>query len=156
MNSDDAKLLREANKAAFLKLLGHLGRKEFDAFQACLAEDLVQEWPYRPLPSLPERVVGAAVVRRLIETGMSDFDPYNYRIQTIHDLVDPQVVIAEYSSHSIYRRRQVPYENSYISVLHFRDGKLFHWTEYVNPLIVKEALLDDFEKTPEQRTGQTS
>lgn len=155
MNDNDSKVLREANKAAFVTLLGHLGRKEFDAFQACLAQDIVQDWPYRPLPNMPERVVGAAELRKLIETGMSDFDPYSYRLKIIHDLVDPQVVIAEYSSHSVYRRRQVPYENSYISILRFRDGKLVHWTEYVNPLIVKEALLDDFEKTPEQRTGRT-
>ncbi len=154
MNDQDSKLLREANKAAFLALLGHLGRKEFDAFQACLAQDMVQEWPYRPLPNMPERVVGAAAVRKLIETGMSDFDPYNYQIRVLHDLMDPEVVIAEYTSHSFYRTRQVAYENSYISILRFRDGKLVYWSEYVNPLVIKEALLDDFVKTPEQRTGR--
>jgi ketosteroid isomerase-like protein len=154
MSQANAQRLREANKAAFMKLLEHLGRKEFDAFEACLSEDMVQEWPYRPLPSLPERVVGASTVRRLIEAGMSDFDPYNYRITVIHDLVNPDLMIAEYTSHSFYRRRQVPYENKYISILRFRDGKLVHWTEYVNPLIVKEALLDDFGKTVGQRTGR--
>ena len=152
MDSVDADRLREANKALFIKLLGHLGRKEFDAFEACLAPDLVQEWPYLPLPNMPERVVGARTVRTLFETGMSDFDGYNYRIHTIHDLVDPNTVIAEYSSDSFYHRRQVPYANRYISVLKFRSGKLAYWSEYVNPLIIKEALLDDFEKTPEQRT----
>jgi uncharacterized protein len=154
MSEHDTKQLREANKAAFLALLGHLGRKEFDAFQASLAQDMVQEWPYRPLPNMPERLVGAAEVRKLIETGMSDFDPYNYRIRVLHDLVDPDMVIAEYTSHSVYLPRQVAYENSYISVLRFRDGKLVYWSEYVNPLVIKEALLDDFQKTPAQRTGR--
>ena len=154
MELEETSRQREANKAAFLKLLGHLGRKEFDAFEACLAPDMVQEWPYRPLPSMPERLVGARAVRELMETGMSDFDAYNYSVGQIHDLVDPHTVIAEYSSNSFYRRGQVPYANRYISVLRFRDGKLVYWSEYVNPLIIRQALLDDFEKTPEQRTGR--
>lgn len=154
-DNDTSAQLREANKAAFIELLGHLGRKQYDAFEACLAPDLVQVWPYRPLPSMPERLVGASAVRRLIETGMSDFDPYSYRIGVIHDLVDPQSLIAEYTSHSFFRPRQVPYENAYISILKFRDGKLCYWSEYVNPLIIKEALLDDFQKTPQERTGRS-
>jgi ketosteroid isomerase-like protein len=154
MELEEANRLREANKTAFLKLLGHLGRKEFEEFEACLAPDMVQEWPYRPLPSMPERVTGARAVRELIETGMSDFDAYNYSIPQIHDLLDPETIIAEYSSNSFYKRRRVPYANRYISILRFREGKLVYWSEYVNPLIIKEALLDDFEMTPEQRTGR--
>ena len=146
--------LRAANKALFLKVLGHLGRKEFDAFEACLAPDMTQEWPYRPLPTLPERVVGASSVRRLMEQGMSDFDPYNYQVLAVHELVDPAMLIAEYSSRSFYHRRGVPYENRYISILRFAQGQLAYWSEYVNPLVIKEALLDDFTRTIAQRTGE--
>ena len=150
---DEASRRREANKAAFLKLLGHLGRKEFDAFEACLADIFVQEWPYLPLPTLPSRLEGARVVRQTIEAGMSDFDAYDYQVIALHDMLDPDVLIAEYTSHSVYRRRGVPYSNRYISVLKFHDGKLTHWSEYVNPLIIKEALLDDFEKSIDARVG---
>jgi ketosteroid isomerase-like protein len=152
--TQDVATRREATKAAFLKLLGHLGRKEFDAFEACLAPDFVQEWPYLPLPTLPHRMEGAATARRAMETGMSDFDGYNYRVIALHDQLDPEFLIAEYSSHSHYRRRNVPYSNRYISLLRFRDGKLVHWVEYVNPLIIKEALLDDFDISLEQRASR--
>ncbi len=145
--------IRATNRAAFLALLGHLGHKEFDAFERCLADDFVQEWPYLPLPSMPARMEGAHAVRSAIEAGMSDFDPYQYKIQALHDQLDPTVLIAEYSSHSFYHRRGVPYSNRYISVLRFRDGKLVHWIEYVNPLVIKEALLDDFAKSIGERTG---
>lgn len=155
LTNDAAAQLREANKAAFLKLLGHLGRKEFDEFEACLAEDIVQEWPFLPMASMTGRLVGASALRQLMEAGMSDFDPYNYRVKAIHDLVDPATVIAEYTSHSFYHRRQVPYSNAYISILKFREGKLVYWSEYVNPLVIKDALLDDVEKTPQQRAGTT-
>jgi uncharacterized protein len=148
MNQDEA---RQANKALFIRLLGHLGRKEFDQFEACLHQQFVQLWPYKPLPTLPDRLEGPQLVRSRIELGMSDFDDYAYSIEIIHELLDPQVLIAEYSSHSRYRPRNVPYSNRYISVLRFADGRLLSWTEYVNPLIIKEALLDAFEKPIEER-----
>src|ERR1700733_2317010 len=62
---------RAANRALFLKLIGHLGRKEFDDFEACLHPEFVQVWPYKPLPSMPDSLRGASAVRRLIEQGMS-------------------------------------------------------------------------------------
>lgn len=145
---------RDATTAAFLKLLGHLGRKEFDDFEACLADDFVQEWPYLPLPTMPHRLEGASAARRLMETGMSDFDDYAYQVIALHDQLDPEMLIAEYSSHSRYRRRGVEYSNRYISILRFRDGKLVHWIEYVNPLIIKEALLDEFDTPLQQRADQ--
>jgi len=150
---DEESERREFHKVLFLKLLGHLGMKEFDAFEDCLASDFVQEWPYSPLPSLPQRVSGAREVRNLIEAGMSDFDPFRYEVHSVYELLDPDMLIAEYSSHSHYRRRDVPYSNRYLSILSFRGERLAHWREYVNPLVIREALLDDFNRTIADRTG---
>lgn len=155
MNTTDHGARRAENRALFLELLGHLGRKEFDAFEACLHPEVVQVWPYRPLPNMPDRIEGARALRVFIETGMSDFDPYSYEVLEIHELVDPDSLIAEYTSHSFYHPRQVAYANRYLSIMRFVDGKLAYWSEYVNPLIIKEALLDDFDKTPEERVGAT-
>ena len=142
---------RAANKALFLKLLGHLGRKEFDAFAQCIAEDLVQEWPYLPLASMPHVLQGRQALLEVMQRGMADFDPYDYQIDAVHELLDPDTLIAEYRSNSIYRPKQLPYANRYISVLRFRDGQLAHWVEYVNPLIIKEAMLDDADKAIDER-----
>ena len=143
--------LRQANKALFLKLLGHLGRKEFDAFSECLATDLVQEWPYLPLASMPHVLHGREALLEVVQRGMADFDPYRYEIDAVHEMVDPNTLIAEYRSNSVYRPRSLPYANRYISVLRFRDGKLAHWVEYVNPLVIKEAMLDDANKAIDER-----
>lgn len=153
MDAATDKNLRERNRALFERMLGHLGRKEFDAFEACLTGDFFQEWPYRPLPGMPESMRGAAAVRALIEKGMSDFAPYSYRIERVHELAEPEMLIAEYSSHSHFYRTGLPYSNRYISVLRFRDGKISHWREYLNPLIVKDTLGADFEKSIDERVG---
>lgn len=151
--ADESAELRQQCREIFVRMLGHLGRKEFDAFEACLTEDFVQEWPYKPLPSMPDSLKGARAVRDLIEKGMSDFTPYAYRIQAIHDLAEPDTLIAEYSSHAQFLPRNVDYSNRYISVLRFQDGRVCYWREYVNPLVIKEALLGDFDKPIEERVG---
>jgi len=143
-------------RETFMRMLGHLGRKEFDAFEACLTADFVQEWPYKPIPSMPNCLQGARAARDLIEKGMSDFTPYAYRIETIYDLADPETLIAEYTSHAHYRPRNVSYSNRYISVLRFRDGKICHWREYVNPLVIKEALVSDFDRSIDERVGSAT
>ena len=151
MSSAADAALRAANKALFLKLLAHLGRKEFDAFAACVAEDLVQEWPYLPLASMPHVLHGRQALLEVMQRGMADFDPYDYQVDAVHELLDPNMLIAEYRSNSVYHPKRLPYSNRYISVLRFRDGQLAHWVEYVNPLIIKEAMLDDADKPIDER-----
>jgi ketosteroid isomerase-like protein len=151
MTADNDAARRAANKALFIKLLGHLGRKEFEAFGECLADDLVQEWPYLPLASMPHLLRGRAALVDVARRGMADFDPYDYTIDVVHELVDPDTLIAEYRSNSFYHPRQQPYGNRYISVLRFGDGKLVHWVEYVNPLIVKETMQNDADKSIDER-----
>lgn len=138
--------LRDTHRELFVRMLGHLGRKEFDSFQACLSDDVVQEWPYLPVPNMPSRLVGSLALRTLIEAGTEPFEPYAYEIHTIHAMLDPYTLIAEYSSNSFYHPTQRPYANQYLSIVRFAGGKICYWREYVNPLIIKEALLDDFSK----------
>jgi ketosteroid isomerase-like protein len=144
---------RERNRAAFSAMLGHLGRKEFDQFEAYLADDVYQDWPYRPIPTMAESLVGRRALRDFIERATSDFDPYNYTISRFYDMADPDSLIVEYSSQTVYLPRAMPYANQYLSILRFAEGKIVYWREYVNPLIISEALLDDFGKSVEERVG---
>jgi ketosteroid isomerase-like protein len=144
---------RERNRAAFSAMLGHLGRKEFDQFEAYLADDVYQDWPYRPIPTMAESLVGRRALRDFIERATSDFDPYNYKISRFYDMADPDSLIVEYSSQTVYLPRAMPYANQYLSILRFAEGKIVYWREYVNPLIISEALLDDFGKSVEERVG---
>lgn len=147
---------RARNRIAFSAMLEHLGRKEFDQFEQYLADDVYQDWPYRPIPSMADSLVGRAALREFIERATLDFDPYNYAISRFHDMADPDSLIVEYSSRTTYLPRGVPYANQYLSILRFVDGKITYWREYVNPLIIKEALLDDFHKSIEERVGHAA
>ncbi|PRX27341.1 ketosteroid isomerase-like protein [Paraburkholderia sp. BL18I3N2] len=147
--SQEADQLREANKAAFTAMLGHLGRKEFDEFQGYLSETIFQDWPYLPIPNMPQSIVGSRQLREFIEAGTQAFDPYAYEISKFYDMADPSMLIVEYSSHTRYHPTDRPYSNSYLGILRFAEGKVTYWREYLNPLIIKESLLGDFEKPVE-------
>jgi ketosteroid isomerase-like protein len=130
----------EANRDLFLAMLTALGRKDYDTFEACLADDILLEWPFPVMDGFPTKHRGARWFREMLEISWADFDPYAYRIEAVHMLTDPDTLIAEYSSHSRYLPTAVPYSNRYISVVEFANGRIVRWREYVNPGIIAATL----------------
>ena len=142
-----------ANRELFLRMLTALGTKNYDAFESYLDVNILCEWPYRVIEGFPTEMIGAHRLRQALEASLEVFTPYNYQVQEIYDLAADDQLIAEYSSHSNYIPRQVPYSNRYVGILEFRNGKVTRWREYVNPLVVIEALGPGF--TWEEATGAT-
>src|SRR5688572_8077522 len=134
-----------ANQALFLRMLEALGSKDYDKFESCLAEDLLCEWPYVVMEGFPTELQGRRRLREALETSFQSFMPYAYRIVELHSLEDPDRLIAEYTSHSRYLPRDVPYSNRYVGIFDFKDGRITRWREYVNPLVVLETLGSGYE-----------
>lgn len=129
-----------SNREVFVRMLTALGRKDFDAFERYLDENLLAEWPYVVMEGFPTQMIGARRLRNALETSLVAFTPYAYRIVEIHEVVGGERLVAEYTSHSTYLPRNVPYSNRYVGIVEFRGGRITHWREYVNPLTVLEAL----------------
>lgn len=138
MTSDEA--LRQRNTGIFETMLGHLGRQEYAQCGHYLAPDIYADWPYIPAPGCPEHIVGREPLLAFFEGGMAAFEPYSYRISAIHAQLDPNRLIAEYSSHSHFLSNGRPYSNRYCAILHFQDGLVTYWREYVNPEIIRQAM----------------
>lgn len=155
MNPQTADATRAQNKEIFTRMLGHLGRKEFDQFEEYLDDNVFQDWPYKPIPTMADSLTGRANLRNFIEKGTGDFDPYDYRISQFYDMADPDSLIIEYCSNTVYLPTMAPYANQYLSIMKFAGGKITYWREYVNPLIIKEALMDDFTKPIDERVPAT-
>ncbi|AYJ87736.1 nuclear transport factor 2 family protein [Sphingomonas paeninsulae] len=130
----------EANRDLFVTMLNALGRKDYDTFEACLADDILLEWPFPVMDGFPTEHRGARWFREALETSWVDFDPYAYQIEAIHMLTDPGTLVAEYSSHSRYLPTSTPYSNRYVSVVDIANGRIVRWREYVNPSIVAAIL----------------
>jgi uncharacterized protein len=131
---------RQHNIDIFKTMLGHLGEQQYAQCGLYLAEDIYADWPYIPAPGCPEHIIGREPLLAFFKGGMQGFEPYRYRIIAIHEMLDANKIIAEYSSHSSFLSNGRPYSNRYCSVLHFKAGLITYWREYVNPEIIRQAM----------------
>ena len=118
---------------------GLAGLVEPTHFFDLLAEDITIEYVVT-VPGYPPRVQGRTAIAEL-------YRPYGTMIvlDRCFDLAvyhDPAkgVVVLEYASEGRVVGTQKRYHNRYISVLTLRDGKVVHWRDYLNPILVFDAL----------------
>lgn len=129
---------RSANSTVFREMLAALGRKDWDAGFALMTGDVVCDWPYKPIPDMPWEMRGREIIRTFFATGQAPFDGLNYAIDTVYELLDPDMLIAEYRSDSRHRESGLPYRNAYLGILRFREGRVCYWREYINPQAISE------------------
>lgn len=137
MNTDE---LRQHNIKLFETMLGHLGRKEFDDVARYLTDDVYCDWPFLPIPDMPEVMIGSQKILEFFREGMKDFSGYNYRITAIYEMKDPSQLIAEYYSDSVYYPTNRPYSNRYLGIFRFADDRITFWREYINPETIRQAM----------------
>ena len=137
------------NQQTLTQMLEYLGRRDFENYEKYLADDVYADWPYVPVAGLPGSVVGKEQLLAYFKgevdgarnDGMLDFTPFNYTITRIIETVDPDQLVAEYCSDSIYLPSNTPYSNKYISIFNFdKNGLICYWREYVNPLLIYQTL----------------
>jgi len=117
------------------------GRKmDTETFVSLIAPDGYVEWPYRPA-GIPGRLEGREQIREFLTAqakGLVRFD--EYRNTVIHETTDPEVVIVEYDAHGTVVPTGAPLHQTIIAVLRIRDGLVVSYRDYLNPLVLAEAL----------------
>ena len=114
--------------------------QDTEAFVSLFAPDAWIEWPYRPA-GVPGRIEGRDRIRAFLTTqatGLVRFD--EYRNVVIHETTDPEVVIVEYDAHGIVIPTGAPLHQTIIAVLRISDGLVVSYRDYLNPLVLAEAL----------------
>jgi ketosteroid isomerase-like protein len=135
---DTADERRARNRATLVEVIRRLGSEDFDGTAELMDEQFVQEWPYPPGPGASEAIHGRTPFFEFVR-GMTAMEPFRYTIEAVYDLVDPGVLIAEYTSHTRVRRSGQPYSNRYAGFFRFGpDGRLVWWREYLNPELIRE------------------
>ena len=61
-----------------------------------------------------------------------------YEVVDIITTTDPDYLIAEVQGRNVIKSTGLPYENYYIMMVKFRDGKVVEWA-YSNPLVMSKA-----------------
>lgn len=109
------------------------------SFVDMVADDIVMEFPYAP-PGMVTRLESKAEIAEHLQKlgAMLAFDSMSEPV--VHASTDPDMVVLEFTGHGRGVETGEPYDQRYISVIRLRDGKIVHYRDYWNPLVVLRAL----------------
>ena len=120
---------------------GLAGLVDGDNFFDFHADDAIIEYVVT-VPGYPRKIVGREALAELyrgygdtiVQERSSDVFAYYDR--------EKSVAVLEYTIHGTNVRNGKPYLNRFISVITVNDRKIVHWRDYLDPLLVIEALGD--------------
>jgi ketosteroid isomerase-like protein len=144
VTSIDNTTAREVNKATLRRAMAAVGALDTDAVLAEMHDSAVFSLPFETL--VPDTDMDG--YRQLLTATFAMFKKFDVTITEIYDLVDPNVVIARYRSDSEGRDKPVVYQNEYIGVFDFRDGKMTCWREWANPEVSHAAIAGFADDAP--------
>ena len=99
-------------------------------------DDLVLEMPYtEPAVTLE----GKPTILKYLRGAFKIFQ-FSIDITDVHELVDPTMLILEYTSKGTVTTTGKVYANRYVGVYWFRDDKICRVREYFNPALTAESL----------------
>lgn len=120
-----------------LHALDALTRGDVAPWPALFTEDGVQEFPYSP-EGYPKRIEG----RQAIADYLADY-PKKFKLDRIVPPVfhpSEGVLVLEFGVEGTALQTGKPYNQRYVSVIEYRDGRITRYVDYWNPLVVMEAL----------------
>ena len=98
------------------------------------SEDAVLALPYAPAGTPKETVGRDEVVRYIAQ--LRDYIPPGIFVDHDFDTLagDPTLVVARYSATTELLTTGLPYENTYVTLITVRDGKVTRYEEFFNPI----------------------
>jgi len=133
---------RATNKSTLAHIFSLISSKRADETGPFLTEDLYFELPYGP-DRKPLESHGREAFLAMNAQTWPAFRHFALTITRFRDLVDPAMLIAEYTSEGEIISTGKAYENRYIGVFGFRDGLVREWHEYHNPEVPAYAFRAD-------------
>ena len=130
-----AERIREQNQQVMEAFMAAVGARDFAALEEICQPDLVVELPYS---DPPKRLEGFAAYRDAIGVALEIFQ-FQLTLTAVHPGLDPDLLIAEYTSEGVATPTGKPYRNVYIGIWRFRDGQLASLREFFDPMRAAEA-----------------
>ena len=132
---DDA-ARRAANEATTRAMLAAFSAGDPEGQLAHCADDIVYEAPYYGLVRH-----GIDAMRSMLGAVTDRFDSVSYVPTAFIAALDPDLVICEVQGDHPVTGRDRRYQNQYLMLMQFRDGKVVHWRELSNPKEYERAVL---------------
>lgn len=124
--------------AMLRKALGDRIDPDAGSFVDMMAENGVMEFPYAP-PGFSIRLEGREAIRQHL-AGVGDMIAFD-RVgePTVYSSTDPDMVIIEFEGFGRGVSTGEPYDQRYISVIRTQGGRILHYRDYWNPIVLLRA-----------------
>ena len=130
---------KDEHEAVVLGWFTSLMNQDLDAFAGLLTEDALQEMPFGKLLDID----GFDTEWRGKDTIMSYFRKaipgrrnHVFTIKRLHRTTDPEMIIVEAHARSDVVALGKVYDQDYVMFFKLRDGKIAHFKEYYNPMVL--------------------
>jgi len=126
--------LRAKNIAIAERVVRTCGNLRPEDVREDFSEDAVLALPYAPAGTPKETVGRDEVVRYIAQ--LRDYIPPGIFVDHDFDTLagDPTLVVARYSATTELLTTGLPYENTYVTLITVRDGKVTRYEEFFNPI----------------------
>lgn len=129
------KATSEQTVANATKLMESFGR-DMDTFWSLVSPDVVMELPFAGTVGMPTELRGDDA-KEMFKTASGTFD-VKFSSIVVSPLADPNRVLVEYRGYG--EPGGVVYDQRYVGVHEYRDGKLIFYREYFDTGIVRDSL----------------
>lgn len=119
-----------------------MSRFDMDNWLDLLHDDLVLEFPYAYSLGMPGRIVGKETSVAYLASVMKHFPGLAFRNVSIEPMADPSTVLVQYEGGCTIASG-ARYEQVYITIQKFKDGKMILFREFWNPAAITEAFGND-------------
>ena len=106
---------------------------------AMCAEDVVFEFPFAP-PGAPERIEGRAALEAYLGQIGRMVDLGAMTLPEVHPSTEDGVFVLEFSARATSLANGRDLTQRYIAVIRIAGGRIVHYRDYWNPLVVAAAL----------------
>ena len=126
--------------AVFAAATAAIMNGDVDGWLAHCRDDVVLEFPYAPT-GRPPRIEGKPAAEDYLAAVVEQVQFERITRQHVHQTVDPDTAIIEWSVSGHVKATGAPYEMSYVVVLTLVDGLVAVYRDYWNPLTLLDAAL---------------
>ena len=142
--SVDSATTRDANKETLRRAMSGITALDTEAIQGELHDSAAFELPFEHTVPNCDR----DGFLQLLSIMFVMFRKFEITITNIYDLLDPDMLVARYRSDAVGRDKPVAYQNEYIGIFRFADGKITFWREYNNPEVAHAAVAKFADDAP--------
>ena len=142
----------ETNEAVLREYFRRLGAIDIDGAAELFHEDMVLEMPTSPeiiAEHSPRKVAGKDAVVKYYQEGLGteaeSADSVSVILHSIRHLEEPDTIVFEYNEKGTLRDGKT-FELDVLSIIRFKDGKIIHLVEYMDPLTMMEAFAPQSDK----------